>query len=113
MTLVLGALSRDTAWLVADRRLSYGRGIPPIDDAVKVMIVEAVDAVAGLGYAGLGATSPRYGAVPVDEWITARSEPPIGAISRHPFGRGEQGTAPSTSEMTQPIGGHFILAPAF
>jgi hypothetical protein len=57
MTLVLSVHNRDTMWVVVDRRLSYGRGRRPVDDAVKVMSLETTDGVGLLAYAGLGATS--------------------------------------------------------
>jgi hypothetical protein len=36
MTLVLSVHSRDSLWLMVDRRLSDGGRRPPSDDAVKV-----------------------------------------------------------------------------
>lgn len=49
-------VSRETIWLVVDRRISwYGR--PPKDIGVKAMTVEASDGVVVLGYAGLGLTA--------------------------------------------------------
>jgi hypothetical protein len=60
--------NRDTLWIVADRRLSYGGHRPPIDNAVKIMDLETVDGHGVLGYAGLGAT-PR-GTQPSD-WMSA------------------------------------------
>ena len=67
MTHVFSVQSRDTLWVVADRRLSY-KGRPPKDDAVKVVCLETVDGVGVLAYAGLGAT-PR-GTQP-SEWMSA------------------------------------------
>jgi hypothetical protein len=43
--------------MVVDRRLSYGDARPPVEDAVKVMVLEADDGFAFVGYAGLGATA--------------------------------------------------------
>jgi hypothetical protein len=57
VTLVLSLSSRDSLWMVADRRLSYGRHRPPVDDAMKVLTLETLDGVGVLGYAGLGATA--------------------------------------------------------
>jgi hypothetical protein len=54
---VFSVQTRDTLWVVADRRLSY-KGRPPKDDAVKVVILETGDGIGVLAYAGLGAT-PR------------------------------------------------------
>jgi hypothetical protein len=68
VTLVLNVHSRESLWLVVDRRLSYGGLRPPIDDAVKVMILETTDGVGLLAYAGLGATS--QGTQP-SEWMSA------------------------------------------
>ncbi|MFB9206753.1 hypothetical protein ACFFV7_36555 [Nonomuraea spiralis] len=66
VTLVFSLHSRYTMWLVADRRLSYGANIPPIDDAVKILNLETTDGVGLLAYAGLGATS--QGTQP-SEWM--------------------------------------------
>lgn len=68
MTLVLCAHSRNTLWLLVDRRLSYGAARPPIEDAVKVTILETLDGVGLLAYAGLGATAK--GTHP-SEWMSA------------------------------------------
>lgn len=68
VTLVLSVHSRDTLWLLVDRRLSYGGRRRPIDDAVKVMDLETTDGRGLLGYAGLGATS--RGTQP-SEWMSA------------------------------------------
>ena len=67
MTLVLGAHTRDTIWMLVDRRLSYGGRRPPKDGARKIMSLETDDAVAILGYAGLGETVG--GAEPAD-WMS-------------------------------------------
>lgn len=68
VTLVLSIRSRDSMWLVVDRRLSYGGRRRPIDDAVKVMNLETTDGQGLLAYAGLGATS--LGTQP-SEWMSA------------------------------------------
>lgn len=68
MTLVLSVHSRDSLWVVVDRRLSYGSRGPKVDTAVKVMRLETDDGVGLLAYAGLGAT-PR-GTQPSD-WMSA------------------------------------------
>jgi hypothetical protein len=67
VTLILTVNGPETIWLLADRRLSY-KGRPPKDDAHKVMFLETADAVAILGYAGLGATA--LGTEPAD-WMSA------------------------------------------
>lgn len=103
---------RETLWVVTDRRLSYGRLRPPIDDAVKVMCLETNDGVGVLGYAGLGATSK--GTQP-SEWMSA--------VLR---GRGGMGFEESlgvlatvaTRELPRHLvlvagGAHFIIVPAF
>jgi hypothetical protein len=64
---VFSVQSRDTLWVVADRRLSY-KGRPPKDDAVKVVSLETDDGIGVLAYAGLGAT--RSGTQPSD-WMNA------------------------------------------
>jgi hypothetical protein len=112
MTLVFSVHGRDTVWLVADRRLSYGGLRAPIDDAVKVMCLETSDGVGVLGYAGLGATSK--GTQPSD-WMSA--------VLR---GRGGMGFEQSlgllatvaTRELPRHLvsvagGAHFIIVPAF
>jgi hypothetical protein len=66
VTHVFSVQSRDTLWVVADRRLSY-EGRPAKEDAVKVVSLETVDGIGVLAYAGLGAT-PR-GTQP-SEWMS-------------------------------------------
>lgn len=68
MTLVLSVQSRDSLWLLADRRLSYPGARKPVDDAIKIMHLDTNDGVGLLAYAGLGAT-PR-GTQPSD-WMSA------------------------------------------
>lgn len=67
MTLILAANSRESIWMLADRRLSYRIG-PPREDGRKVMFLETTDGVAILGSAGLGATIK--GTEPAD-WMSA------------------------------------------
>lgn len=67
MTLIATVTSPETIWLLADRRLS-SPGLPPKDDARKLMFLETTDGVAILGYAGLGATA--LGTEPAD-WMSA------------------------------------------
>ncbi|MDX2074650.1 MAG: hypothetical protein SFX19_09870 [Alphaproteobacteria bacterium] len=66
MTFILGVMSKHTVWLLADRRLSW-ENRPPRDDARKVMSIKTSDAVAILGYAGLGETA--QGTEPSD-WMS-------------------------------------------
>ena len=68
MTFVFSVHSRDTLWVLADRRLSYGPRYQPKDDAVMVMNLHCADGDGVLAYAGLGAT-PR-GTQPSD-WMSA------------------------------------------
>ncbi|MDP5217868.1 hypothetical protein Q5Y75_11620 [Ruegeria sp. 2205SS24-7] len=66
MTLILSVQTRGSIWLVADRRLSGA--IPrPIDDAIKLTVVQTTDGLALLGYAGLGATA--LGSNP-SQWVS-------------------------------------------
>jgi hypothetical protein len=112
VTLVLSVHSRDSLWLVVDRRLSYGPRRPPVDTAVKVMNLETTDGVGLLAYAGLGAT-PR-GTQPSD-WMSAvlrgrgglTFEQALGVLS-----------TVANKELPRhlarvPGGGHFIIIPAF
>lgn len=56
MTMVIGLNSKETIWLLTDRRLT-GNGVVARDDAVKAMVLETrQNDIALLGYAGLGAT---------------------------------------------------------
>ena len=67
VTLVVTVNGPETIWLLADRRLSSnGRAVK--EDARKVMFLDTTDAVAILGYAGLGATA--LGTEPAD-WMSA------------------------------------------
>jgi hypothetical protein len=112
MTLVLSVHSRDSLWLVVDRRLSYGGRRPPIDNAVKVMNLETTDGLGLLAYAGLGATS--QGTQP-SSWMSAvlrgrgglTFEQALGILS-----------AAANKELpkhlaSMPVGAHFIIVPAF
>jgi hypothetical protein len=112
MTLVLSVHNRDTMWVVVDRRLSYGRGRRPVDDAVKVMSLETTDGVGLLAYAGLGATS--NGTQP-SEWMSAvlRGHGGLGFEQA----LGVLATA-ATKELPRhlvrmPGGAHSIMVPAF
>lgn len=67
MTLIVTVNGRESIWMLADRRLSY-RGHPPKEDGRKIMLLETIDGVAILGYAGLGATA--RGTEPSD-WMNA------------------------------------------
>jgi hypothetical protein len=68
MTFVYSVRSRDSFWIVADRRLSR-RGRVVKDDAIKVMALETMDGSTGvIGYAGVGETP--HGTQPSD-WMSA------------------------------------------
>lgn len=69
VTLVVAVVGPKTIWLLTDRRLSYGGGRGPKDDARKVMILETKDkGRAILGYAGLGATARE---TEPSDWMSA------------------------------------------
>jgi hypothetical protein len=69
VTLVVAVVGPKTIWLLCDRRLSYGGGRPPKDDARKVMILETIDKGKAIcGYSGLGKTA--RGSEPSD-WMSA------------------------------------------
>jgi hypothetical protein len=61
-------VNRDSIWVVVDRRLSYGGRRPPVDDTVKVMVLETIDGYGLLAYAGLGATP---GGTEPSAWMSA------------------------------------------
>jgi hypothetical protein len=67
MTLVVAATSRESIWMLSDRRISYSDGRAPKDDAHKTTILDTVDGRAILGYAGLGETAA--GIEPAD-WMS-------------------------------------------
>jgi hypothetical protein len=112
VTLVLSVHGRDTIWLVVDRRLSYGAGRPPVDNAVKLLSLDTMDGVGLLAYAGLGATS--------------RGTEPSAWMSNVLRGRGgltfeaTLGVLATVASRElprhlrlMPVGAHFIVAPAF
>lgn len=112
MTLVLSLHSRDSLWLVVDRRLSYGGRRPPIDDAMKVMNLETTDGVGLLGYAGLGATP---GGTQPSEWMSAVLRGRAGLTFAESLGIL---SAAASRELPKylartPNGTHSIIIPAF
>jgi hypothetical protein len=112
MTLVLSVHSRDSLWLVVDRRLSYGGRRRPIDDAVKVMDLDTIDGRGLLAYAGLGATS--QGTQP-SEWMRAVLRGREGLTFEQALG---DLSAAANRELpkhlaSMPGGAHFIIIPAF
>lgn len=114
MTLVLSVHSRESLWLVADRRLSYGDGRPPIDDAVKVMDLETNDGRGLLAYAGLGATSK--GTQP-SEWMGAVLRGRAGLTFEQALGVLSDAANRELPRHLASIPGlnraHFIIVPAF
>lgn len=112
MTLVLSVHSRDSLWLVADRRLSYRGRRPPIDDAVKVMNLETTDGVGLLAYAGLGATA--IGTQP-SEWMSAVLRGRSGLMFEEALGvLSSVANREMPRHLTRiPGGAHFIIVPAF
>jgi hypothetical protein len=111
VTLVLSVHGRDTLWLVADRRLWYGRHRQPKDTAVKVMILETTDGVGALGYAGLGAT-PR-GTQPSD-WMSAVLRGRGGLAFEQALGVLSDVANRELPRLLPQVGGaHFIIIPAF
>jgi hypothetical protein len=112
VTLVLSVHSRDSLWVLVDRRLSYGPRRPPVDSAVKVMRLETDDGVGLLAYAGLGAT-PR-GTQPSD-WMSAGLRGRGGLTFEQTLG---VLAAAATRELPRyltriPGGAHSIVIPAF
>lgn len=112
VTLVLSVHSRDSLWLVVDRRLSYGGRRPPIDDAVKVMNLETTDGVGLLAYAGLGATS--QGTQP-SEWMSAVLRGRGGLTFEQALGVLSAAANKQLPKhlVRMPGGAHFIVVPAF
>jgi hypothetical protein len=112
MTLVFSAHSRDSLWVVVDRRLSYGGRRPPVNDAVKIMSLETADGHGLLAYAGLGAT--RRGTQP-SEWMSAVLRGRGGMTFEQTLG---VLAGAATRELPKylvsvPGGGHSIVIPAF
>lgn len=112
MTLVFSVHSRDSLWVVVDRRLSYGGRRPPVDDAVKIMDLETIDGHGVLAYVGLGATSK--GTQP-SEWMSAVLRGRGGMTFEQTLG---VLAGAATRELPKhlasvPGGGHFIVIPAF
>ena len=112
MTLVLSVHSRDSLWLVVDRRLSYGGRRPPVDDAVKIMNLETTDGIGLLAYAGLGATSK--GTQPSD-WMSAVLRGRGGLTFEQALGvLSAAATKQLPRHLARTLGGaHFIIIPAF
>jgi hypothetical protein len=112
MTLVFSVRSRDSLWVVVDRRLSYGGGRRPKDNAVKVMDLETIDGHGVLAYAGLGATS--RGTEP-SEWMSAVLRGRGGMTFEQTLGvlAGAATRELPKHLVSVPGGGHFILVPAF
>ena len=112
VTLVLSVHSRDSLWLVVDRRLSYGTRRPAVDDAVKVMDLETTDGRGLLAYAGLGAT-PR-GTQPSD-WMSSVLRGRAGLTFEQALGvLADVANRELPRYLARmPGGAHFIIVPAF
>lgn len=112
VTLVISLHSRDTLWLLADRRLSDGRGKVIRDDAVKLMILETLDGVGVVSYAGLGATP---GGTEPSAWMSAVLRGRGGLTFDQSLGvLSEVATRELPRYLSRMSGGaHFILSPAF
>jgi len=112
VTLVLTLQSRDTLWVMADRRLSDGRGRVLRDDAVKVMNLEPLDGVGVVSYAGLGATP---GGTEPSTWMSAVLRGRHGLTLDQSLGLladvASKELPPYPRRM--PGGAHFIVCPAF
>lgn len=111
MTLVIAVHNRRCLWVVADRRLSYADGRPPIDNAIKLMSLQTEDGFGVLAYAGLGMTA--RGTQP-SEWLRSVF---LGRTGR--FEAGLQMLAEiAVAELPRhlrnlPDAGHVIIAEAF
>jgi hypothetical protein len=58
MTLIVGLTSKETIWLMGDRRLTTAKGKIHSEEAIKLMEIETMqNDIALIGYAGLGATA--------------------------------------------------------
>ena len=113
MTLIVTVTGPKTIWLLADRRLTR-LGRAPQDDARKILLLEANDGIAMLGYAGLGATA--LGTEPAD-WMHAvlrgralPVEQSLGFLAQQVQ---EQLPRHMTDQLGTRIPHHLILAPAF
>jgi hypothetical protein len=112
MTNVFSVHSRDSLWVVVDRRLSYSGCQPPKDDAVKIMDLVTTDGHGVLAYAGLGATV--NGTQP-SEWMSAVLRGRGGMTFEQTLGvLADAATRELPKHLASlPGGGHFILIPAF
>jgi len=112
MTLVFSVHSRDSLWVVVDRRLSYGGRRPPVNDAVKIMDLETTDGHGLLAYAGLGAT-PR-GTQP-SEWMSAVLRGRGGMTFEQTLGVLADAATRELPKylVSVPGGSHSIVIPAF
>jgi hypothetical protein len=114
VTHVFSVQSRDTLWVLADRRVSY-EGRPPKDDAVKVVSLETDDGIGVLAYAGLGATP---GGTQPSEWMNAVLRGRGGATFERTLGALADVAAKELPRHLAAISepsyrSHVIIAPAF
>ena len=112
MTLVFSVHSRDSLWVVVDRRLSYGGRRTPVDDAVKIMDLQTTDGHGVLAYAGIGAT-PR-GTQP-SEWMSAVLRGRGGMTFEQTLGVLANAATRELPKylVSLPGGSHSIVIPAF
>jgi hypothetical protein len=110
MTLVIALLGAKSIWLLTDRRLTYPTR--QRNDACKMLTVESTNAVALLGYAGLGASARD---TEPSEWMNdvivgmpvQPLEGYLGAIAN-----AIQAEMPRHLAMMQGSQAHHVLAPA-
>lgn len=114
MTLIVSVISKQTIWMAADRRLSYGGSRPPKDDARKIMHLETRDGLAILGYAGLGRTA--NGTEP-SEWMSrvlrGRNLPLIDSLFELTRAAKEQIPRHIQKFPKEVLPRHTIMAPSF
>jgi hypothetical protein len=113
MTLVLAVGGRDSIWLLTDRRLSRrlanGRYEPVRADAIKCTILETLDGVSLLAYAGLGQTPRR---TQPSDWMSAVLRGYGGLTIEQALGLlSDAANKELPRYITGAPGGHTIVAP--
>src|SRR5688572_5064561 len=61
MTLIFSVINEQNAVLVADRRLVYGRGVPPDDESSKVSVINLANARLAVAFTGLAGIPANAG----------------------------------------------------